>query len=369
VSDMSILGTEPDNGREPRVRVRRRQRQRPAYVAPVVSLIVLALVALIAYVGARAIYHDFSSTPDYSGSGNGAATVEVKIGYTADDIGNAMVSADVVKSVRAFRNAASDDPRSRAIQPGRYELHKHMSGQAALALLLDPSSHIGRVTIPEGLTQAETLARLAKATRVPLSDFRAAAATPADLGLPSYAQGRLEGYLFPATYDLPARSSATEILRTMVTEQRTQVDGNDLQSGARELGLTPAQVIVVASLLEQEGITADFPKVARVIYNRLHKGDALQLDSTVNYALGRNKVRVTEAQTRTKSPYNTYLHAGLPPGAISNPGTAAIDAALHPAVGDWLFFVKKDRAGNSFFTADPKAFKAQKKKSQAAGVY
>ncbi len=375
MSDISILGSDgsghPSEPAEPGAGPPGRgpKRRRPGYIAPVVSLVVVALVGLRAFAGARSIFHRFNSTPDYSGSGTGTAYLQVELGYTTDDIGNAMVNAGVLKSIKAFRSAAADDPRSLSIQPGRYQLRKHMSADSALTLLLDPASHVGRITIPEGLTNKQLFARVAKATRLSVADFTAAAARPITLGLPAYADGQVEGYLFPTTYDLPAKSSARDILRTMIGEQRTQIDSDTVRQGAGRLGITPAQVIVVASLLEEEGITGDFPKIARVIYNRLAIRRPLQLDSTVNYALGRNNVQVSQAQTQTPSPYNTYLHRGLPPGAICNPGANAVDAALHPAAGNWLYFVKKNKAGESFFTADPNAFAAQKRKSQAQGVY
>lgn len=280
-----------------------------------------------------------------------------------------MVDEDVVKSAKAFTNAAEDDPRSRSIQPGTYRLREQMSGQSALALMLDPKSRVGRVTVPEGLTAAETLALLAKETDIRLADLKAAAQKPSQLGLPGYANDKVEGFLFPSTYDIPQKATATDVLRMMVAEQRHQVDEVTLTQGGSSYNLSAYEVVVVASLLEQEGITNDFGKIARVIYNRLDRDRELQLDSTVNYALHRNKARVTVAQTRVDSPYNTYRHKGLPPAPISNPGLQAIDAAMHPEDGTWLYFVKMDRQGNSFFTADEQAFLAQKEKSQKAGIY
>lgn len=335
----------------------------------VIALVVVVLLAVLAYVGGRSIYDRFRSAPDYSGSGSGTAYVDVQEGFTAADIGEALAKAGVVKSARAFSAAAKQDPNSLSIQPGSYRMRKHMSGKAALALLLDPASHVGRVTIAEGLNDAQTFAKLSAVTQIPVADFDAVEKNPSAVGLPDYAGGRLEGFVFPSTYNFPRGSTAVGVLKMMVAMQKAQVDPQTLRAGAAPLHLGPDQVIVVASLLEKEGITTDFPKIARVIYNRVERGMPLQLDSTVNYALGRNAARVSVAQTQVNSPYNTYLHKGLPPGAISNPGLQAIDAALHPAAGDWLYFIKADRAGHSFFTADPHAFAAQKRKSLADGIY
>lgn len=366
--DLSIFGIDGDNER-PRRHHRRRQRRRRSAIGPLISLVVIAALAVGVFFGGRWIWRKASAVPDYQGAGSGTVYVVVHDGDTAAAIGETMLRDHVVKSTRAFRNAAEDDQRSRNIQPGTYRLHEHMSGAAALAALLDPSSRVGRVTVPEGLTVEQTIALLAKHTSISTKALKAAAAKPDKLGLPSYAHGKLEGYLFPTTYDLPPNASAATVLKMMVTTEKKRVDPGTLTGEISGVKLNPQRVLIVASLLEKEAITSDFPKVARVIYNRLAKGMPLQLDSTVNYALGRNRARVSQAQTHTNSPYNTYLHQGLPPGPIANPGLDAIDAALHPAKGNWLYFVKADRAGHSYFTADPKAFARQKAKSQREGVY
>jgi UPF0755 protein len=374
MNDLSILGIEDDDPRDasgrqqPRRRHHRRRKKRRA-VGPVLSLAVVVALAVGVVFGAEAIWRRASRVPDYAGAGTGTVYIEVHDGDTAADIGQTMLNAKVVKSTRAFRNAAEKDQRSRAIQPGTYRLHQHMSGAAALAVVLDPLSRVGRVTVPEGLTVSQTIALLAKDAKLSTASLKAAAAKPSALGLPDYAGGQLEGCLFPSTYDIPQGASATAVLKLMVDQQKKQVSPATLAGQVPGVQLTPERVIVVASLLEKEGITSDFAKIARVIYNRLGQGMPLQLDSTINYALGRNRARVSEQLTQTKSPYNTYRHKGLPPGPIANPGMAAINAALHPADGDWIYFIKADRAGHSFFTADANAFAHQKAKSQAEGVY
>lgn len=378
MSGLSILGGDDDGGhsrddgrRESRAshRHRRRPPKRRSPLGVVLSLAVIAVLVLGVVYGARAIWDRAGGVPDYSGAGTGAVLVTVKDGDTASDIAATLQNAGVVKSSRAFRDAAQDDSRSRSIQPGSYRLRHKMSGAAALALMLDPSSRAGRITVPEGLTVKQVLALVADKTKIPLADLQAAAAKPADLGLPDFAGGKLEGYLFPSTYDVPDGMTATALLKSMVDRFKKEVDGTSLSLSAGGQQLGPAQIIIVASLLEKEGITTDFTKISRVVYNRLDQGMPLQFDSTINYALGRNQARVSEDQTQIDSPYNTYRNTGLPPGAIANPGLEAISAALHPAKGNWIYFIKADRAGNSFFTADHDAFLRQKEKSQAEGVY
>jgi UPF0755 protein len=250
----------------------------------------------------------------------------------------------VVKSSRAFVKVAKKDPKSQTVQPGFYTMREHMAASAALALLLDPRSRAGnQITVPEGLRAQEIIQQLAKKTGIPLHDFQQVLSDPAGLGLPSYAKGRAEGYLFPARYDLNPNATARDIIKMMVDRFNREAADADLVNRARAAHLTPGQVVIVASLLQAEGGRhSDYPKIARVIYNRVHLGKPLQLDTTVLYALNKRNLRVFNKDTQVKSPYNTYLIKGLPPGAIDSPGLAAMAAAMRPAHGDWLFFVTTD---------------------------
>lgn len=366
MGDLSILGVR-DEDETPRVPHRRGPRRRRPWLGPLLTVMAVLALAVGGYVGGRAIWHQASAAPDYSGSGSGTVYIQVADGDAAGEIGQKLLDAGVIKSTRAFKSAAEGDARSRSLQPGTYALRRHMRASSALSLLLDPASVVGRVTVPEGMTDEETFAFLARHTTITVAQFRAA--DTSDLGLPGYAAGRLDGFLFPTTYDIPRDASAHDVLKMMVSAFTARITPATLVVKVPGVTLGPQQVLTVASLDEAEGITSDYGKISRVIYNRLAVHRPLQLDSTVNYALGRNSNTVTTAQTRVDSPYNTYLHAGLPPTPITNPGMAAIDAALHPVAGDWRFFVKSDKAGHSFFTDSPQAFAAQKRKSRAEGVY
>jgi UPF0755 protein len=201
--------------------------------------------------------------------------------------------------------------------------------------MLDPATRlVTRVTLPEGMTVKATLAKLAESTGTPLPQFEAAAANPAALGLPAYAGGKLEGFLFPATYDFEPGTAPADMLKQMVARAVHALDGLQIPAEQR---LT---VLTKASLVQAEASsTEDMAKVARVLQNRLSDGMPLQLDTTVNYANGKSGITTTAADRANPSPYNTYLHPGLPPGAIDNPGEEALKAALSPAPGDWRFFV------------------------------
>ncbi|MCU1594313.1 MAG: aminodeoxychorismate lyase, partial [Frankiales bacterium] len=250
----------------------------------IVAVVLLALVAAVV-LGGRAIYDRTFGAPDYSGAGTGTVVVQVASGDTARDIGDTLVAKGVVKSTKAFTKAAKKDSRSSKIQPGFYGLHRHMAAAKALALLLDLKSRVrGHVTLPEGLPLTSVVDRLVKDTDLKRQDIITALGNPAVLGLPSYAGNKPEGFLFPATYDVEPGSGAVDAL-TLLTDKFGEVAaGLDLEGGAKKLGLTPYQVVLIASIVEAETpLDEDRAKVARVVLNRLKAGMALGLDSTINY--------------------------------------------------------------------------------------
>jgi UPF0755 protein len=316
-----------------------RARRRRSPVAVVLSLLVLAgLVVGIVLGGQKLIALINPTAQDYTGQGTGEIQIRVQDGDTLSDIARTLVAADVVASIGPFVDAAESNTAAVGIQPGVYGMRLQMSGQAALDLLLDPVSRLlSRVTLPEGLTVQRTLARIAEETGRPVEDFQAAAADPVALGLPAYANGQLEGFLFPATYDVEPDTAPTDILRNMVTRAVQVLD--ELQIPAEQR----LEVITKASLVQAEaGSVEDMGKVAQVLVNRLVDGMPLQLDTTVNYANGKGGITTSVEDRANPSPYNTYVHPGLPPGAINNPGEDALRAVLNPTPGDWRFFVVVD---------------------------
>ena len=315
-------------------------------VGCLVSLLALALVGGLLYVGiGKGIsYLDgrLDGPEDYAGNGHGSVQVTVKPGQTATDIAATLVDRGVVKGVGAFTTAAAAHPEGDTIQPGVYSLRQEMSAESALAVLLNPESRVEvEVTIPEGLTTDEIVASIARQTDIRAAELRAVLERPESLGLPTYAEGQEDGYLFPASYTLGPGTTAREMLRLMVDRFEQAAADVELEAGAKRMGIDPHDVVTVASLVEAEASRPpDFGKVARVIYNRVDAGIALQMDSTVHYIAGsKGEVYTTEEQRRIDSPYNTYLYPGLPPGAIGAPGEAALEAALHPTPGRWLYFV------------------------------
>ncbi|WP_347350213.1 endolytic transglycosylase MltG [Intrasporangium sp.] len=308
-----------------------------------IAVIVLALALIgggvaVAYTYLRPVVSGMFESNDYPGPGSGSVRVVIEHGDTGAAIATALLEAGVVKSTKAYIEAAADNPKSAGIQPGTYRLRRQMSAAEAVAVLVDPGNRITtEVTIREGLWAKEIYAELSRHTGIPVADYAAAARNGAALGLPPAAKGNVEGYLFPASYAFDPGTSAKAQLSQMVAQSVKRLDA---------LGVTDKQmehVVIVASLVEAEARhPEDRPKVARVIENRLAKKMPLQLDSTVNYATGKHAVRTSPADRANKSPYNTYVHEGLPPGPIGNPGESAIQAAVHPAAGPWLYFVTVD---------------------------
>jgi UPF0755 protein len=331
-----------------------RRGRRSGCLAAVVALVVLAVAAYFGGSYAIGRLRDkLAGPPDYPGPGTGAVVFQVKQGETAGEMGQGLVRLGVVESTAAFTSAADQDPRSRSIQVGFYRLKKKMKASQALAVLVNPRNMVqSLVTIPEGARVRDIVKDVASHTDITRKQLTAALARPGRLGLPSYAHGNPEGYLFPATYSVVPHESATTLLRQMVAKSNAVTQQLHVAQQASKLGLTAEQVITVASILQYEANrNVDYPKVARVIYNRLHQGMPLQLDSTVSYVSGRKgDVWTTPAERANDSAYNTYRHTGLPPGPIGSPGEATIEAALHPAQGSWLYFVPDFKTGGTHFS-------------------
>lgn len=309
------------------------------------------------------------ATPDYDGAGTGAVTVEIKPGQTAAEIANVLYEADVVASPQAFVDAAKANPLSVNIQPGFYEVPQQMSGANAVEALLDLENRVvSQVTIPEGLSIFRTFDRLSEETGIPVAEFEAAAEDPEALGVPDFwfnrddgrdPAGTVEGFLFPATYEFPPDATAPQILETMVGQFLTVAEELEFADTVRnELNISPNEALVVASLAQAEaGIEEDLPKVARVAYNRVYQADMpLRFDVTANYWLEvqgedpKHSGELTDGELDDPdNPYNTVSQRGLPIGPINSPGRAALEGAMAPADGDWLYFVAIDDSGRSAF--------------------
>jgi len=335
---------------------------------PAVAVSLLVVVG-IAFGGVQLAgkYLKPKASNDFTGDGTSVVQVEVAPGDTSSDIAKTLVAAGVVKSTTAFVDAAQTDPKSRDIQPGTYQLKLQMSAVSALALLEDPTSLVGgRLTIPEGTKLAKVKQLITSKSQIKAADLDAALASPKALGLPAYANGKPEGFLFPATYNITSSTTAAKLLTQMVNRYKQVSNSIALEAGAKKLGLSPYQVVTIASLIEAEvKRPQDYAQVAEVIVNRLQRGMKLELDSTVNYSLGTAKQFLTQSDLKVESPYNTYLHKGLPPTPIDSPGQAALQAALNPATGNLLYFVTIDPVtGETLFTNSLSQFDKWRQQAQ-----
>ncbi|MCW2766331.1 MAG: mltG [Nocardioides sp.] len=347
--------TSPGRGR------RRKGRGVPGCLAVIVALAILVGgIYVAATKGVDAIQAQFSSAQDYAGPGRGKVTFEVHEGDSVTAIGRNLKDVGVVSSVQAFTDAASANPDATGIQVGFYQLKKEMKASDALEILVDPGNILSNtVTIPEGLRVVDIVDILAAKTNFKKKAFETVLADPSQLGLPDYANGNPEGYLFPSTYRFGPTEKPLAMLQAMVARFKQAAADADLEGAAANLGYTPGQLMTVASLVEAEARRQqDRGKVARVIFNRLENPDngqtngLLQIDATVNYALDRQLgVGLTLDDLNVDSPYNTYKFAGLPPTPIEAPGDAAIQAATHPTEGPWLYYVTVNlRTGETKFT-------------------
>ncbi|MGB3437840.1 MAG: endolytic transglycosylase MltG [Actinophytocola sp.] len=342
-------------------------------------VVVLALIAAGGYYGYKQLT-GIGDYEDFAGQGDGDVVVQVKDGDSTGDIATTLADAGVVASSRAFVAAAETNADVRGVQPGYYVMKTKASGAAAVTKIVDAKSRVGAMDIKPGaqlenvilggdkvvkgitamLADASCAELNGKSTCVPPEQLAGVAKTAdlAKLGVPDWAlpdagkaepQRRLEGLIMPGVYDVKPGSTPEELWTQLVTESATQMQAAGLPDVAKDTGYTPYQVLVMASLIEKEAITKDFPKVSRVTYNRLRESMKLQYDSTINYVLDRPAIRTDPGDRARVGPYNTYDNTGLPPTPISAPGKGALDAAVNPEPGEWLFFVRCEKDGTSCF--------------------
>jgi len=330
-----------DGGRRGRGRRDEPRRKRRWLPLTIVLVVVLALIAG----GGVYVWNTFqpevrkllslSEPIDYTGTGTKPVDITIHDGDTGSDVASTLHKTGVVKTTEAFYDLLLNTKPEPVFQPGVYKLKKEMSAKSALKALQDPKNKLERtLTIPEGDTEASILPALAKTTGISLADLQAAAATPTDYGLPAQAKN-LDGFLFPATYTFDPGVDAKTVIKTLVDRTYQSLDAAGVPAAQR------FSTITLASIVQKEaGSVDDMGKVARVFQNRLDQGMDLQSDATVAYGAGVKTVFTTDAERADAgNPYNTYVHAGLPVGPISNPGDDAIKAALNPPAGSWLYFV------------------------------
>lgn len=331
-------------------RERRRTRRRRAMISVTVVLVLLLGLGvaggfLWSQYGDRISLALGWTSNDFEGSGHGEASITIVPGEIGEDIAASLADAGVVKTKEAFYELLLAQENPVEFMPGLYSLRLEMSAQAALDALQDPANRAEfSAAVPEGKTVAQTLEIVSAGAAIPLEELQAAAADPSSFGLPEGVTS-LEGWLYPATYEFEPGTSAHDALAEMVGLQVAVLDEFGVAVPDRE------RVLTIASIVEREaGIADDFGKVSRVIANRLDLGMLLQMDSTAQYGMQEHEsgsVWSSDEALADDNPWNTYVHTGLPIGPIANPGRAAIDAALNPPPGDWVYFVVTPGGGGA----------------------
>jgi len=309
------------------------RRRRRLLLAALSLLLAVGIVGGVATFATDSI-RDFISrfqVADYSGEPGEPTSIIIEAGDDGAAVARKMVEADIILSFDAiYRDMLTTDF---TIFPGTYEFPTKLSGQRALEILIEGKNRVVvQTTIPEGYRIREIVPQLVADLKLEEADITAAIAG-IQSRLPDDALNA-EGYLFPATYTFDPGVSAETVINTMVDRAEAELAQYDI---ALKDSL---DLMSLAALIQVEArLTEDFFKVSRVFQNRLAIDMLLQSDATVSYGTGGTTVTTTSAQRADRNPYNTYVYKGLPAGPISNPGELAIEAAVRPADGDWLFFV------------------------------
>ena len=328
-----------------------RKKKRSGLAVGIVLVVALAALAAVGYGGYLVFDRIQAAAPgaDYPGPGSGEVVVEVQTGESLSAIGNTLFEADVVASVDAFAKAATANEDATSITPGSYLMLEQMSAAGAVERLLDPAARNENVVlIQEGLRSDQVVAQLSEATGIPKRNFERVIASPQQLPLPKWAKGtgesRAEGFLFPATYQFEKDSTAETILNAMVARFDEVAGETNFVAEAKKTKYSPYETLIIASLVQAEGVGDDYAEIASAIINRLNPETdggtfgLLQVDATLNYIFRQAESNFTNTELDSNSPYNTYKVAGLPPTPINSPGRVAIEAALNPADTDYAYW-------------------------------
>lgn len=349
---------------------RAKPRPKRHFLALALAVVLVSVAAGIGVAAYRA-YQSANTRALVEVSPGQAVTVLVPRGASAIEVGRLLAENGVVANARQFRTRAQDAGAGESLKAGRYELVTGMSYEAAIAsLTAGPVVVRNKVTIPEGFTIEQIAARLEERAGIPQDEFLSLArggAAEFAAEHPAVAnayQGSLEGYLFPKTYELKTDATARDAIEVMLRQFDKEIQAVDLSKAAAR-GLDLADVVVLASIIERETkVASERPIVSSVAYNRLSQKIRLDMCSTVEYVIKQHKLRLSYADLHTESPYNTYLHAGLPPGPIANPGLAALQAAAEPADTDYLYYVLTGEDGSHTFARTSEEFAQAKAKSK-----
>ncbi len=277
--------------------------------------------------------------------------VNIKRGMTTQDIGKLLQEKGLIRNAALFRTIAKIQNLEKSLQAGEYSLTPNMNLSSVVQKLSIGEIVYVQFTVPEGFTlnQVATLLeekKIGKATK--FKEYAAQYQIEYARGVADTVKYKVEGFTFPSTYKVANGVSEKDILDMMVGEFETKLTPA-MRKRASEMDMSIWDLITIASLVEKEAkLAKDRPLIARVFLNRIKLDMPLQSCATIQYILGYPKPELTIEDTKIDSPYNTYLHGGLPPGPIANPGLEAIQAVLYPADNDYLYFVADKDGGHRF---------------------
>ncbi len=309
----------------------------------------LCLVVLLAAFGI--LKTSYAVTDMAAAQGDDRVLVRITPGMGSSQIGELLAENGVVDSSAKFWLTVKLNGADSKFQAGTFEMERNMSPGDALGILLNGHSTATRITIPEGLSVREVAKLLSQAGLVDEEEFLAEAKTFAPYEyieeVPE-ADYRIEGFLFPDTYEFATDATAQDIMQRMADEFDKKLT-EEMRQQAAEKNLSIYELVTMASLVEKEArFPEDRPIIAQVFFKRMEIGMPLQTDTTIQYLLAEAKEDLSYSDTEIESPYNTYQNYGLPPGPIASPGLASLEAVLQPADTDYLYFVA-DRQGHNHY--------------------
>lgn len=341
---------------------------RPGARRLVVVLVTLAIAGLVA---AAATFAWASQQID-PGSPGEAVEVEIPAGSSTQRIGAILDERGVITNATVFRYWARYKDVG-TFQAGTYTFRLHDSFESVIATLEKGPAlpEVTRITIPEGFNLKQIATRVGKLPGRSADRFlEVAASGEVRSAFQPPGVTSMEGLLFPETYDIdPDTDDERAIAERMIKGLEAVAAELDLVGGAGRLGRTPYEIITIASMIEAESkIESERGMVAQVIYNRLKRGETLGIDATLRYGLNRPTQPLRQSDLATDSPYNTRKRKGLPPTPISMPGRSALQAALNPTPGPWIFYVLADADGRHAFSTTAAEFARDKAQCKAKGL-
>lgn len=335
-----------------------------------VGVVILVVAALLVCVPSYGVWRVLFA-PEVDVVPGEPVTVEIPEGADTATIASTLAETGVIDNAAMFRLRARLDGIDGELRPGVYDLVTGMGYDDVVdTLLAGPPVAYTTVTIPEGFTVEQIAERVSTEAGISAEEIAELGLSGASAFQEAYPfvsdgyQGSLEGYLFPDTYRIAEGFTARDVIALMLDQFAEEFATLDL-AYPDEAGLTPHQVVTLASMVEREARLADErPIVASVIYNRLARGMRLEIDATIEYVIKENRPRLLNKDLEVDSPYNTYKYDGLPPGPIASPGLASLEAAADPAETGYLYYVLTSADGAHTFTETYEEFLEAKEKSR-----